>query len=182
MKKSHALIIALITSLPLVSEGAGGLQGLLISFGNFINTTIIPFLFGLAFLFFVINAIRFFVIGGNNEDGQKKAKSLALYGVGAFVFLAIFWSIINLLVGATDLSSKPAPCSDYMIKMGVCTNSGDTYRSEGQNYPPSTNNPNYSNEGVKYKLPGNGQTDPADGANQGPDWYQTDPGYIPPTN
>ena len=173
MKKYQYFTLSLFVFIPLVSEAAETIQTLLKGFAELLNTTIVPFLFGIAFLFFVINVIRYFIIGGSNEDSRDKAKSLAIYGVAAFVFLAIFWGVINLLVGATGLGNKEAPCSDYMKKMGGCTS--NTYRSEGQNYPPSTNNPNYSNEGNNYNPINNNPNYSNEGNNYNP--INNDPNY-----
>lgn len=79
-------------------------------FGNiitFIDRVLIPFLFGMAFLFFVINVFRYFIVGGGNPDAQESAKSLATYGVAAFVFLIIFWGIVNMLISSIGIGSAP---------------------------------------------------------------------------
>lgn len=83
----------------------------------FFSNVIIPFLFGVAFLFFVVNAIRFFVIESNNEDGQEKAKSLMLYGLAAFVFLIVFWGIVEVLTTSLGLYGEDAVCPDYLSGM-----------------------------------------------------------------
>jgi succinate dehydrogenase/fumarate reductase cytochrome b subunit len=139
MKKYSGLALILLATLPLVSEAATSVQTLLVEAGQFLNTTAIPFLFGIAFLFFIVNVIRYFVIGGGNEESRDKAKSLALYGVGAFVFLAIFWGIINLLVDTSDLSDYEAPCSDYMEKMGGCTDQPRQTNQSNSKYIPFDN-------------------------------------------
>ncbi len=69
-----------------------------------LNSIVIPFMLGMAFLVFVINVFRFFILGGTNADSQDKAKRLAVYGVGAFVFIIIFWGIINLLANSFGLN------------------------------------------------------------------------------
>ncbi len=83
----------------------------------FFTDVIIPFLFGVAFLLFVINAIRYFVIESNNEDGQEKAKSLMLYSLAAFVFLIIFWGIVELLTNSFGFSGEDPICPDYLSGM-----------------------------------------------------------------
>jgi heme/copper-type cytochrome/quinol oxidase subunit 4 len=93
---------------------AQGLQGFLTSFTVFVSGTLIPFLFGMAFLVFVINAVRFFVLQSSNEDGREKAKNLVMYSILAFVFLGIFWGIINLLSSSLGLDSTVQPQSDYV--------------------------------------------------------------------
>ncbi len=84
---------------------------------QFFNWVVIPVLFGIAFLFFVINAIRFFVIEGASEDGQEKAKSLMLYSLAAFVFLIIFWGVVELLTTSLGLYGERPVCPDYLAGM-----------------------------------------------------------------
>ena len=88
------------------------LQTFIVNFASFLNI-VVQFLLGLAFALFVINAIRFFVFQGSNEDGRDKAKNLAIYGVAAFVIIVIFWGIINLLAGSIDMDNNLKPCPDY---------------------------------------------------------------------
>lgn len=89
-------------------------QGLLENVLLFIQGPLTIFLFGLAFLFFVINVLRYFIIGGSNEEGRTKAKSLAIYGIAAFVFLILFYGLVNLLVNTIGLGGTEMPCPDYM--------------------------------------------------------------------
>jgi len=103
------------------SDPTEGLQGLITNIIQFLSGVVVPFLFGIAFLFFVINAIRYFVIGGSNEEGQKKARQLAIYGIAAFVFLIVFYGIVNLLVNSIDLEGTAnMPCPDYIKVSGGC--------------------------------------------------------------
>ncbi|MEZ4195065.1 MAG: hypothetical protein R3B53_01565 [Candidatus Paceibacterota bacterium] len=112
MKKSLLTLTASLLVFP-VLVSAQTIQTMLTNLPVFFNTVIIPFLFGMAFLVFVINAVRFFIIEGSNEDGRKKAKSLAIYSITAFVFLVIFWGLVNMLVKTTGLDGRTAPVSDY---------------------------------------------------------------------
>jgi len=50
----------------------------------------------------------------NNKEGREKARSLVMYSVIAFVFLIIFWGVINLLSSSLGLSGTAQPQSDYM--------------------------------------------------------------------
>lgn len=112
MQKSLYALTATLVAFPAIAS-AQSLQNLLTNIPIFFNNVLIPFLFGIAFLIFVINAVRFFIIEGSNEEGRKKAKALAIYSVAAFVFLIIFSGIVNLLVETTELGGKDAPVSDY---------------------------------------------------------------------
>lgn len=115
MKKHLPLFLLLVAATPsIASAQAGSFQNLFSGILGFIGSTLIPLLFTLAFLFFVINVIRYFVIGGSNEEAQESAKSLAIYGVGAFVFLIIFWGIVNLITSSIGLGNCAQPTSDYV--------------------------------------------------------------------
>ncbi len=89
-------------------------QGYLVMIGLFINNTILPLIFTIALLFFLVNAARYFVFGGANEDGQDKARRMALYGIGAFVFLVSIWGIVNMLVSGLGIQRSESLCPDYL--------------------------------------------------------------------
>jgi hypothetical protein len=97
------------------------LQTYIATFISFLNGIVIPFMLGMAFLVFVINVFRFFILGGANSDSQEKARRLAVYGVGAFVFIIIFWGVVNLLTSSFGLQrfgETVARCSDYQCPDG----------------------------------------------------------------
>jgi succinate dehydrogenase/fumarate reductase cytochrome b subunit len=110
------LASVLFFSLPLITSAAETLQSFLPNFLKFLNDIVIPFLIGIAFLFFIINAIRFFVVGSSSEEGREKAKSLAIYGIAAVVFIIIFWGIVNMLTTSFGLDGCTQPLSDYYLE------------------------------------------------------------------
>jgi hypothetical protein len=91
-----------------------GIQQAIIDIVVFINTVIIPFLLVLAFLFFIINAIRYFVIGSNTEEGRENAKNLAIYSIVAFAIIFAFWGIVSITVSTVNLDWDRARCPDYL--------------------------------------------------------------------
>ena len=101
---------------------AQNLQLFILDVMDFINFVLIPFLFGIAFLIFVVNVIRYFVIESNNQEGREKAKNVAYYSVLAFVFIIIFWGIVNTLTYSLGLGGGPPPCPDYLWDdfTGIC--------------------------------------------------------------
>ena len=113
-------VLILITSIfPAVSFAAEPtLQILGKNLFTFANNTLLPLIVGIAFLFLIINVVRYFIIQGASEDGREHAKTLALYGVFAFVLLVIFWGIVNLLASTIGLNTKEAPTSDYITRDG----------------------------------------------------------------
>lgn len=96
--------------------------------GGFMNEVLIPFILGLAFLIFLINAVRFFIIGSSNTEGQENSRNLALYGVGAFVLILSLWGLVNLLANGVGLNE--GPCID-----------GDTIQSDYIDSNPPCSSP-----------------------------------------
>lgn len=113
-----AFILTLLPAVAFAQEGS--LQKLLAGILGFTNGTLIPFLFGIAFLIFIYNSFRYFILNGENEKGQENAKNLAIYSVAAFVFLFIFWGIVNLFTTSSGLEGKDKPCPDYLERKGGC--------------------------------------------------------------
>jgi len=81
---------------------------------TFFNDSLIPFILAIAFLVFIWNTVRFFVIEGANEKEHEKARSFALYGLGAFVIILSFWGIVILLTDDLNLNSGIPVVPDYM--------------------------------------------------------------------
>jgi succinate dehydrogenase/fumarate reductase cytochrome b subunit len=102
--------------------GKDSVQGYLVMIGLFINNTILPLIFTIALLFFLVNAARYFVFGGANEDGQDKARRMALYGIGAFVFLVSIWGIVNMLVSGLGIQRNESLCPDFLERVGCAKN------------------------------------------------------------
>lgn len=89
-------------------------QGYIVTILFFINNVLIPLLFSIALLFFLVNAARYFVMGSGDSGSREKARILALYGIGAFVFLVSIWGLVNMLVGGLDLENGRTQCPDYL--------------------------------------------------------------------
>jgi hypothetical protein len=107
-------VFATLYSQIALAAAASDVQGFLRLTLLFINNVIIPLLFSIALLFFLVNAARYFIIGGSDSDNQKKAKTMALYGIGAFVFLVSIWGIVNMLVVGLGFRDTRARCPDYL--------------------------------------------------------------------
>ncbi len=125
MKKTITCYTILLATLPAVTH-AQSLQILFTNIPKFIDNVLIPFLFGIAFLFFVYNTVRYFIFEGHSEDGREKAKAHIIYSVAAFVFLIIFYGIVQILADSSGLEGDEAPCSDYMEMMDMCPEPADT--------------------------------------------------------
>ena len=96
------------------SSSGGGIIRILGSIVLFINYVLLPFLFALAFLFFLINAFRFFILTGGSSEGHEKAGRLALYGILAFVLMVSVWGIVNMLVNGFGIDRDDSIVPDYI--------------------------------------------------------------------
>ncbi|MEK7101289.1 MAG: hypothetical protein AAB921_04315 [Patescibacteria group bacterium] len=67
------------------------------SIARLVDSAVIPLLYALAFVFFLIGMVRFFFLGG--EEQRKKGRVFMLWGVIGFVVLFSVWSIVRLFLG-----------------------------------------------------------------------------------
>lgn len=112
MKKILASVA--LWGVPAIAFAQAGVQGLLIAILTFLNSVLIPFIFTLAFLFFLVNAVRYFIIGGGNETERDKARRFALWGILAFVLMVSIWGIANLLTSGFGIDRTVPVCPDYI--------------------------------------------------------------------
>lgn len=89
----------------------------------FINYTLLPFLFALALLFFLVNVVRYFIYGSGEAEGRAQARRLALYGIAAFVILVSIWGIVHIFTSALGIGGDRAVCPDYFGD--ACYGGGD---------------------------------------------------------
>jgi len=89
-----------------LATGGGPFGNLLKNILAFSNTVLIPFILGIGFLVFVWGMFRYFIAGGANDEAKEQGKSLMIYATLGFVFIIIFWGIINLVATSTGLQDK----------------------------------------------------------------------------
>lgn len=115
MIKLLAFLILSFLFTPSISLAApANLQNFIAGFITVLGKIIIPFIFFIAFLMFVIGVFRFFILDSHTEEGRTAAKSLVIYSIIFFVFAIIFWGIINLLTTSTGLQGEKQPVPDYI--------------------------------------------------------------------
>ena len=88
------------------SSNGGSLQSLLINILHFINSTIIPFIIGIGFLYFVWGVFLYFIVGGADEEKRAKGRSYVVSATVGFVAIIIFFGVINMLVSSTGLEGE----------------------------------------------------------------------------
>jgi hypothetical protein len=65
---------------------------------KFFDTYVIPLLYALAFLLFMIGLVRYFFLGG--EENRAKGRDFVLWGLIGFVVLFGLWGIVHLFLSA----------------------------------------------------------------------------------
>ncbi len=63
----------------------------------FADKTIVPLMFALAFLFFLIGMVRFFF--SQNQENREKGRQFVIWGIIGLVVIVALWGIVNLFVG-----------------------------------------------------------------------------------
>ena len=64
---------------------------------EFINNTLVPLVFALAFLAFIWGALRYFVWGASDEGKREEGRNLMLWGIIGFVLMVSVWGIVNFV-------------------------------------------------------------------------------------
>ena len=97
----------------LLNGGTGGeLGGALREIMLFLNGVLVPFLLAIGFFVFVWGVIKYFVIGGDNDDAKSSGKSLIIYAIAGFVVILAFWGIVNIIssgIGLNDAELQNTP-------------------------------------------------------------------------
>ncbi len=109
---------ALLAYLPLVAfGGATGFAGdsatfkgdqtplgtFIVNIVNFTNGILLPAVLAIAFFVFVWGIFKFFILGGANDEAKEQGKSLMIYATLGFVFIVIFWGLVNFLASTIGL-------------------------------------------------------------------------------
>jgi len=69
-----------------------------------INQSIIPFIFVLATLVFLIGVLRF-VANGADEEARKKGKDFMIWGIFAMAVMISIWGLVRVITGSLNLDN-----------------------------------------------------------------------------
>jgi hypothetical protein len=92
-------VLALLTPLFAFAQAPGQLtevDGFLDNIVAFMNGTLVPLVFALAFLVFIWGMFKTFILGGSDPGKQDEGKQLMLYAIVGFVIMVSLWGIVNL--------------------------------------------------------------------------------------
>lgn len=84
----------------------GGIGQYATTISTFINSTLIPLIFGIALLVFIWGIFMYFILGGGDEGKREEGKQLMIYGIAGFVVMVSVWGIVNLIASGLGFSSQ----------------------------------------------------------------------------
>ena len=77
---------------------------------GFIDSTLVPVIFGLAFIVFIWGVFRYFIAGAASEEKRDEGKKFIFWGLIGFVLMICLWGIVNLLVNTLGFGGQTRPC------------------------------------------------------------------------
>ena len=93
--------IAAAMFLPMVAFAqTTDINGLVAKIIAFINGTIVPAIFALAFVVFIWGVFQYFILKG--EEGHEAGRKKIGYGIAAFVIMASVWGLVNFVLNTLD--------------------------------------------------------------------------------
>lgn len=97
----RSFLLAALFLAPLLTHAAS-FKDLTEDIVDFVNVSIIPLFYTLAFLLFIIGMVRFFFLGG--EEGRQKGRQFMLWGIIGFVVMFSVWGIVRILLTTFGVS------------------------------------------------------------------------------
>ena len=98
MKSPQLLLVIAVLASPIAAHAQErSLKSLTASIVTLVNTSVIPLIYALALVVFLIGMVRYFFIQ-QGEEGREKGKQFMLWGIIGFVVMFSVWGIVNLLL------------------------------------------------------------------------------------
>ncbi|MDB5189406.1 MAG: hypothetical protein JWL82_363 [Parcubacteria group bacterium] len=91
------------------TTGADKLGAFLLLIVYVIDRYLVPVIFALAFIVFIIGVYRYFIAGGANEEKRAEGQKFVMWGLIGFVLMFSVWGLINLLVGSLGFGGQNRP-------------------------------------------------------------------------
>jgi TM2 domain-containing membrane protein YozV len=104
MKKILASLSVIVTPALLFAQDFSSIDNALDTVSDFINR-LIPFLIGLAVLFFIYGLIKF-VSAGGDPGKQEEARNTIIWGIIIIFVMVSVWGLVNVLVNTFGLENQ----------------------------------------------------------------------------
>jgi hypothetical protein len=130
--------------------GSGGTLGADIqNLIQFFDNSLVPLIFGVAFIVFLWGVFQYFIAGAADEEKRKTGRTFIMYGIIGFVIMLSIWGIVNLLVNSIGFESNIRPgLPTFGSGSGSSGGSGATQGSPASS-PNLFGDPSPHNQGIQ---------------------------------
>ncbi len=104
MKKFGVSLIVFLAPVVVFAQEFGEINTFFQKISTFINSTLIPLLFGIALLVFLWGIFKYFILGGGDEGKREEGKQLMLWAIIGFVVMVSVFGIVNLIANGLGFS------------------------------------------------------------------------------
>jgi len=77
---------------------------------KFIDSTLVPLIFALAFIVFIWGVFQYWIAGAGNEEKRDTGKKFIFWAIIGFVVMICLWGIVGLLVNTLGFGGQNKPC------------------------------------------------------------------------
>jgi hypothetical protein len=110
MKKSVGSVIvsaaALLPFVALAQNEFGEVSNFFGKISSFINSTLIPLVFGIALLMFIWGVFKYMILGGGDEGSREEGKQLMIWAIVGFVVMVSVFGIVNLIANGLGFGGQ----------------------------------------------------------------------------
>ena len=108
MKKTvGSILTGALAFLPLVALAQfGEVSTFVAHVSQFINSTLIPLVFGIALLVFIWGVFKAFILGGADASSREEGQQLMLWAIIGFVVMVSVFGIVNMIAGGLGFGGK----------------------------------------------------------------------------
>lgn len=85
------------------------LAGFFFNILRFIDTVLVPLIFAVAFIAFLIGVVRYFIANQDDSEAREKGRTFVFWGVIGFVVMFALWGIVNLLIFSLGFDTRMRP-------------------------------------------------------------------------
>lgn len=108
MKKTvGSILTGALAFLPLVALAQfGEISTFVAKISQFINSTLIPLVFGIALLVFIWGVFKAFILGGADASSREEGQQLMLWAIIGFVLMVSVFGIVNMIANGLGFGGK----------------------------------------------------------------------------
>jgi hypothetical protein len=89
--------------------GSPTFKDLLCYITSIINDSLIPLIFAIATIMFIWGIIKYFVLGGDQEEKREQGKQFMIWGIIAFAVMLSIWGLVSILTNTFNIRINGLP-------------------------------------------------------------------------